>query len=1193
MEGDEALPLPWDELGELELARHYPLDELCEAVGRGERVIHVIGAGNALRALLVAQLGRRTGRQIVVVAPGEAAARALAEDLALFVEDPLRRQVVHFPQEDTSPYGDVSPDRQIALGRLRATFNLSMGIGGRWVVLSAQALARKGVPADTLLGLADVITPTTTKLSNQRLRRLLAEGGYSAVSLVEDPGTYAIRGDVVDVWSPFDDRPVRIERWGDEVTSLRSFDPGSQRTREPVEECFLCPVREELLGEENLQIARQKLLEVADQCQVPSRRVQQVLDDLQAGLHFLGIEGLLPAFYPALEPLGAQLPADALLVVLEPEACHEEVERLWAQRHEEHLRRQQEHDLAFPPDALYERPEAVRAWLEARAQALHVRRLRIKGDGPEEHGGLEFRARSNTDLAKLRKERQGAEGAVRALGPLLEQWRHLYGRIIFACESAGEVERLTQLLESYGQPVERLTGTVDPLKVEPTPGQVWVARGALSAGLRAPALGLALIAGREVFGHRARSQGSTSGGAKGFQETTAIASFRELEPGDMVVHAEFGIGRYGGLHKMIVGGVPSDFLLIEYSGKDKLYLPVYRLGRVQKYLGQSAEAKLDKLGGTAWERIKERVKGELKELAVDLIRLYARRQSHPGVSFSGIDNYYREFEAAFTFEPTPDQEQAIEDTLRDMQRPTVMDRLICGDVGFGKTEVAMRAAFKAVLDGYQVAVLVPTTVLCEQHLASFRKRFAGYPVRVEAVSRFRTKQEVSKILHDVEAGQVDVLIGTHRLLSGDVKFRRLGLLIVDEEQRFGVTHKEQIKELRTQVDCLTLSATPIPRTLQMSLLGIRDMSVIATPPPGRLAVRTHIARSSDTVIREAILRELQRGGQVYFVHNRVQTIHEVAHRLRELVPEARVGVGHGQMKEGELEKIMLDFVQGRFNVLLSTTIIESGLDISNANTMLIDRADTFGLSQLYQLRGRIGRSRQRAFCYLLVNSAEKLTEVARERLDVIERFSELGSGFHVASYDLEIRGAGNILGPQQSGSVAAVGLEMYGELLEEAILEVKGEEVQREIEPEVNIPIPAYLPEGYIQDTSLRLLFYKRLSLARSDEELYDLYSEVVDRFGAAPPEVESLREVIAVKIALRRLRCPRLDVGAGSVHITLGERPILTPEQAVALIQSSRGRWTLTPAMKLIRNLKPQEAEDRLRAARMVCRELLDAADL
>ncbi|MFU8805830.1 MAG: transcription-repair coupling factor, partial [Bradymonadaceae bacterium] len=655
-----------------------------------------------------------------------------------------------------------------------------------------------------------------------------------------------------------------------------------------------------------------------------------------------------------------------------------------------------------------------------------------------------------------------------------------------------------------------------------------------------------------------------------------------------VVHVDFGIGRYRGIVHLDVEGIANDFLHIEYAEGDKLYLPVYRLGRVQKYIGQGDGMRLDKLGGTRWERTKEKVKENIRAIAGDLLALYARREMAVGITYSPPDDFYREFEAAFPFEETPDQDRAIAEVLSDMTRKRPMDRLICGDVGFGKTEVAIRAAMKAVADGKQAAVLVPTTLLCEQHGISFRERMKDFGARVEVLSRFRSSKEVKEILDDTVAGKVDVLIGTHRLLSKDIEFRDLGLLVVDEEQRFGVGHKEKIKQLKSNIDVLTLSATPIPRTLQMSMLGIRDLSIIATPPHSRLAVRTHVAKFGDSIIRESVMRELSRGGQVFFVHNRVATIDEMAKHLRELLPEARLAIGHGQMAEGKLEEVMLGYIRGDINVLLCTSIIESGLDIPNANTIIVNRADMFGLSQLYQLRGRVGRGKERAFCYLLIPSRRTLPDDAEKRLEVIQTYTELGSGFHVATYDLEIRGAGNLLSKDQSGHVASVGLDLYSELLEEAVNDIRGQVHEDEIEPEVNIAVEAFIPDDYIPATSLRLMFYKRFSLARTSEELYDIYGELTDRFGDPPESVRNLRDLIAIKVGLRQIRAYRLDAGYTAISIELANTTTLNPASVVAMVNAGGGRWRLTEQMKLIYSLKVDESARPLKTSKEILDVLL-----
>ncbi|MBI5545733.1 MAG: transcription-repair coupling factor, partial [Deltaproteobacteria bacterium] len=675
-------------------------------------------------------------------------------------------------------------------------------------------------------------------------------------------------------------------------------------------------------------------------------------------------------------------------------------------------------------------------------------------------------------------------------------------------------------------------------------------------------------------------------------EQPFVAAFKELKEGDLVVHVDYGIGRYEGLTKMAIRGVSGDVMVLQYAGRDKVYLPVARMRLLQKFTGADADnVALDRLGSGSWERRKKAVKEHLLKMAAELLRLYAARKAHPGHSFSAPDQYFHQFEADFPFEETPDQARTIADVLDDMQSKEPMDRLVCGDVGYGKTEVALRAAFKAVLDKKQVAILVPTTLLAAQHHRTFAERFKDYAVSVDSVSRLKSSKENREVLQRAAAGRLDVVIGTHRLLNSDVSFKDLGLLVIDEEQRFGVAHKEKIKKYRSQVDVLTLTATPIPRTLHMSMSGVRDMSIIATPPEDRKAIRTFVLKFDPAQITEAIRRELARGGQVYFVHNRVESIHQMEKFLKEQVPEAKTAVAHGQMGEGELEEVMTRFIDRQVDVLVCSSIIESGLDIPAANTIIVNRADMFGLAQLYQIRGRVGRSRERAYAYLLVPAKTPMTKDAARRLEVLQSFTELGAGFSIASHDLEIRGAGNLLGPDQSGQIAAVGFDLYAEMLEQAVHELRGEPLSEVVDPDVNLPLPAFIPDDYIPDIHLRLMFYKRFSQVQNDDELSDLRGEMVDRFGEIPDEVDNLCEVMALKADMRRLRLRGLESGPGRLVFALGNEAQLEPNKLAGMVQRSRGAWRLTPEMKLVTTFDAQklkQPQDLLVETKRVLRELL-----
>ncbi len=1042
-------------------ADHYPMDDLLadwQAQAERERA-QIIGAQDSFLCCVVADLARKLGRPVLVVTPDDDRARRFVDDARLFgqaedvedadPDDPLADDVLLFPEFDVGPYHGASADRHLTMARLSALHRLSQPRPPRLMVTSARAFARRTLPPEAMAAHSLTIR-VEDELSNSDLRASFTAAGYLEVPVVEDPGTFAIRGDIVDLFTPGSEHPVRIERWGDEVAEIRAFHPETQRTVAELSSAQLFPVRREILVSEAVSAARLRLLERAHDTGLPNASVQTHLADMRAGIHFIGIDAFLPALHDRLVDLSAYLPEGTVVVLVSPDESVASIEALWEKRQGELDAGVADGELHYPIGAHYVSPREFVSWadgVEARVDARLVpvaQADELTVTTPPSDSTFSFRARPNTDVVAIRKSHHGAEQAVRAIADKLTEWEDLYGRICFACRTESQVERLVRLLESYGaMPAMHLPTPLDATEPLPPPAQmIEVYHAPLAAGFRSELLGLAVIAGAEIFGDRVATHKDAT---REFTEQAAISHFRDLDEGDLVVHVDFGVGRYRGLVHLEVDGVGNDFLLLEYAGEDKLYLPVYRLGRVQKYLGSSDGVRLDKLGGASWDRTKERVKANIREVAGELLALYARREMAKGFAFSPPDAMFREFEERFPFEETPDQMRAITESIEDMTRARPMDRLVCGDVGFGKTEVAIRAAMKATLDARQVAVLVPTTILAEQHLITFRKRMEEAGAIVECLNRFRSSKETRDIIARTKEGKVDVLVGTHRILNDKVKFRDLGLLIVDEEQRFGVTHKEKIKKMRTGIDCLTLSATPIPRTLQMSLMGIRDLSIIATPPHSRLAVRTHVAKFSDGIIREAIMRELGRGGQVFFVHNRVRTIGEMAEHLGELIPEARIGIGHGQMNESDLEDVMLKYVKGDINLLLCTSIIESGLDIPNANTIIVNRADMFGLSQLYQLRGRVGRGTERAYAYLLIPARRTLPKDAEKRLDVIQTHTELGSGFHVASYDLEIRGAGSMLGDDQSGHVAAVGLDLYNELLEEAIADIRGEDLDQDI----------------------------------------------------------------------------------------------------------------------------------------------------
>ncbi|MBI5068870.1 MAG: transcription-repair coupling factor [Deltaproteobacteria bacterium] len=1137
---------------------------IAEALA-GAGLAEVTGLHGAARgALARALLAASPGRTLLAVAPDEEAADLLAADLSFFLAAGARPgvpPVVRLPADPVLPYDDLSPDRALEMERLAALCRLHLhGAAVRAVVVSARALSRRQVPRAVFERQAELLGPGL-ELGRDALCERLVLLGYARTPLVEDPGTFAVRGGILDLWSPLDERPVRIEYFGDEIERIRGFDPEGQLTTGEVAELVLCPAREALFTPEGKASAVAAVRDLAEKVNRPTAQVRALLDQLELGAPFFGLEALLPGFHPGgLSTLLDHLPGKPLALVDDPAAVAEALTDLETDLAREHAAALKREELALPPPAHYLSAAEAQAAL-GRLPRVNLHRLWM--------GTAEPIRADLADTSALRAEIEGAHGEASALQPLvrrLEEWRSRGITAVVACSTPSAADRLRRLLEDRRAPARSHAGPLpeDPAALFDPAVHAHLVGGEISRGFVDGQARLALLSDEEIFGRRVKKRARTAR-----IENAFAAAFRDLNEGDLVVHVEHGIARYQGLTKMQIRGVEGDFLVLAYEGADRLYLPVAKLRQVQKFAGAAPEGiRLDRLGGTSFALRKARVKEQLLQMAAELLDVYAARAANPGHPFSAPGELYREFEAEFPWEATPDQQKAIDDVLADLQkqgqRPP-MDRLVCGDVGYGKTEVALRAAMLAVLSRKQVAVLVPTTVLAAQHERTFQERFKGYPVRVEAISRMKTAEEVRAILKDLAAGRVDVIIGTHRLLGADVSFKDLGLVVVDEEQRFGVAHKERLKKLRKLVDVLTLTATPIPRTLHMAMSGVRDLSIIATPPEDRRAIRTFVAKFDPQTIRDALRQELRRGGQVFFVHNRVRSIGGMLRFLTELVPEARIGVAHGQMGEGKLEEVMSRFVRKELDVLLATSIIESGLDIPSANTVIVNRADHFGLGQLYQIRGRVGRSSERAYAWLLVPARRPVTKDAVKRLEALQKFSELGAGFQIASHDLDIRGAGNLLGKDQSGQIEAVGFDLYSQMLEEAVREKRGEAPREEIDPDVQLPLPAYLPDGYVPDVHQRLWFYKRFAQAGSDEELDEVRAELLDRYGDAPAEMDALCGVMALKVRLRALAIRALEAGPGRLVFTLGESAALDPFALAKWVQGSRGALRLTPDMKLV----------------------------
>jgi transcription-repair coupling factor (superfamily II helicase) len=1138
--------------------------------------IHVHGTLASSRALLAARFSYENPGTVAVVCPDDDLAASFASDLECLSAaiDGETLEILFFPTWEQSPYSPIAPSIRTRLERLKTLVAVG-GAGRKIVVTSLPALCQSTIPHEIFEKFSIRITKNASIVSRETLISRLHASGYLRVDPVEDPGTFAVRGEIIDVFPPHLEQPIRIELFDDVVEKIRAFDPTSQRTapsptQEGELEIVIPPAREVLINSSTLPFLREKLKARADDLGISRAVRDPILASVQEGIYPDHSDAWAPFAYPNqtstlleyLPPGSAIVWNDELSILQNWDVFLEEQKRLsgdapgsglilpapeelfaWNSKTEAETRLRSRLFLDQIALASLERVEDE-AQLDSSGESAGTAR-----DEPIISANHRVFTRSNKDITTSSRDSLGD------LESKFNLWQRQGFKILCLASTQSQQERIRFLLEDRGFACLKNT--------RPEPGVIVLDQGDLSEGFRWPAEGIVVLTEGEILGARhVRNLKKTRKTESAAKDWAGLQILSDLSVGDAIVHVDHGIGRYQGIVRLDLSGAPADFLALEYANKDKLYLPVYRLNVIQKYAGSSSEVALDKLGSQQFAKAKDKVRDAVKKLAIDLVQLYAERKVRPGVPFSPRDSDFREFEAKFPFDETPDQLRAIDDTLADLESGRVMDRLVCGDVGYGKTEVAIRAAFRAVSDGKQVVVLVPTTVLAFQHEQSFKTRLKDYPIQIDSLSRFKSSKEQKAVLENLASGKIDIIIGTHRLLSRDIRFNDLGLVIVDEEHRFGVEHKEKLKAMKTDTHVLTLTATPIPRTLHMSLAGLRDISLINTPPVDRLPIRTYVSKFDDSLVRRAVEFELQRGGQVFFLHNRVQSIYETANRIRELVPQASVGVGHGQMSEGELEEAMIAFYQKRTNVLVCTTIIESGLDLPSANTILINRADSLGLAQLYQLRGRVGRGQQRAYAYLFIPAESAITDDAKKRLEVIQRFVELGSGFNIASHDLEIRGGGNLLGPQQSGHIAAVGFDLYTELLEEAIHELEGKPSidENRREPEIKAPFPAYLSEEFVPDVHQRLSLYRRFSAATSEQELEQLEQELRDRFGPLPVEALGLLWLIRIKQLLKTSGIDTLTVGPERFTLITSPVSRLDPARAIGLISGNPTKYQLTP---------------------------------
>ena len=1119
----------------------------------GRPQLRVTGLRGSAPALCLARVLADRPRPVLAIVPDAAAAEAFAGDLRFYLgdcqaADPLTRRVHHLPGWEIPPFEPLSPARETLAARAEGFHHL-LQTPAPVVVATVEALALRHLPRAAFAEAVTYVVAGET-IAPDVLAARLVEWGYHRVPLVQDPGDLALRGGILDVFPAGHARPVRLEFFGDEVESIRAFDATSQRSLDALEEVLVLPMQEygrSRLGPE----AARRVDERAADVGLARQERRDLVEAVRTGLPLPGSDWLLPYLYGELATLADYLPAGTLLWVAGAAELDAAVETWWTAV-EQHAEAAQREGRFFPePGRLYLDPAAWRASLASFA--------RIDVDSLEELAGDALRTTTYSTATIPRRAVAAEQSPLAPVVAELNAWMKDGSRLAIVASSRAQRDRVVHLLGNHG--IQPLANDAPFPQATGAPGTAPLALvGELSRGVRLPADGLVVVTEAELFGERRQVRRG-----RGARPADFLSALAELKTDDYVVHVDHGIGIYRGLKHLQVADTEGDYVHLEYQDGDRLYVPVDRINVVQRYMSADGAAPaLDKLGGTSWERVKAKTKESLLAMAHELIGVYAQREAHGRRPYATADELYEEFVARFPFEETPGQQRAIEEVVGDMQAGKPMDRLVCGDVGFGKTEVAMRAAFLAVLAGKQVAVLVPTTILAQQHHETFSRRFAGYPITLDMVSRFRTAGENRAALARAAEGAVDVVIGTHRLLQRDVQFKELGLLVVDEEHRFGVRDKERIRKLRATVDVLTLTATPIPRTLNMSLSGIRDLSVIETPPVDRLAIRTYVTRYDESVIRDAVVRELQRGGQVFFVHNRVDSIERMADRVRELVPEAKVAIAHGQMPEADLEEVMVGFMHGKTNVLVTSAIIESGLDIPLANTLIVNRADTFGLAQLYQIRGRVGRSHQRAYAYLLIPGEHLITSDAQKRLRVLQELDDLGGGFRLAAHDLEIRGAGNLLGKQQSGHITAVGLELYTHMLEQAVREARGQRAEVEVEPEVQLGIPAFIPDAYVPDERQRLVLYKRLAQIRGVPDVEAMREELEDRFGPLPPLVDTLLRLMELRRWLKDLRVTSAKRRGDAVVLEFDPSTPVAVEALMELVRTSTGRLKLASGSAL-----------------------------
>ncbi|OQY04853.1 MAG: transcription-repair coupling factor [Desulfobacteraceae bacterium 4572_123] len=1112
-------------------------ETLIDKISERKQGIECTGLEESAKAYLISRIFLKHKCPIFLLTPSQKYAERVLEDLRFFVGND-ESELLYFPPYNILPFKFLSYHNETAARRIRTLYQLIEGDEPAIVVTTVEALLQKIIPRKEISNFAELIM-VDEEIERDDLIEKMIFGGYAQTAIVEEPGDFSIRGGIMDVFSPMYPDPLRIEFFGDTVDSIRSFSAASQRKIKTLKEAIILPAREAVLIKERIPLIISRIRQRASQLDTPVSSVRKIISRIKNEGLFPGVESLIPMIYPSLDTLFDYLPDNTLFIQTEPEELAKAATELQTQTFKNFTLARSENRLCVEPESLYLKWEDLTGTLlKKKPVTLRILPiLREQKDKKQRQLQYTISTHDNSDLSLALKTNVEKERLLLPLAQWVSDNKQAGLKTLIVCHLRPQADRLISLLAPYNIKPEKIDGFSDIIQAK---GFEFICLGHISSGFVWPDELLAVITENEIFGVKRRKR------LKQKQSVQAkLLAFEDLKKEDLIVHIEHGIGRYEGLTKLKINGSTNDFLLIIYK----------------KYMGvDGIEPLLDKMGGKSWERVKNTVKRTAEKIAGELLKLYAARKIEKGFAFEAMDSSLNDFEAGFSYEETQDQLNAIDDVLSDMEKTTPMDRLICGDVGYGKTEVALRASFMAVFNGKQVAVLVPTTVLAQQHFETFSLRFERYPVNVACLSRFRSQREQRAIISDLKAGKVDIVIGTHRLFSKDVMFKDLGLLVLDEEQRFGVKHKEKLKKIRHNVDVLALTATPIPRTLHLSLMGIRDISLISTPPEYRRAIITYISEIDDAIVSEAVRREMGRGGQIYFVHNNIHSIWKIAGKLKKLIPEVRLDVAHGRMDENELERVMLMFMNKEIDMLVCTTIIESGLDIPSANTIIVNRADRFGLAQMYQLRGRVGRSDEQAYAYLFIPDETTLGKDAVKRLKVLMEHSDLGAGFQIAMSDLKIRGGGTILGASQSGHIAAVGYEMYLKLMENAVSELKGEPVIESLEPEINIIISAYIPESYIPDIDQRLSAYRRLTKMTELSEIADYKAELIDRFGALPREAANLLLKIMLKVLSVKAGVKRLDLTGRKLVLQFSAVHQKNPPGIVDVVVSNKKLYGLSP---------------------------------